>query len=58
MNSEPSQCSSDLLPSRLSSILTEAGVYRFGIARAESVYPAEAAAYDDWIGRGCHAGMD
>ena len=58
MNSEPSQCSSDLLPSRLSSILTEAGVYRFGIARAESVDPAEAAAYGDWIGRGCHAGMD
>lgn len=59
MNSDPSPCASDALtPERLSAILTAAGAYRFGIAPAEPVDPAQWAAYESWISRGCHAGMD
>ena len=59
MNSEPSQCTvTDLTPDRLGSILSSVGVYRFGIASAAPVDPEEVAAYQSWISRGCHAGMD
>lgn len=59
MNSAPSPCTvADLTPDCLGSILSSVGVYRFGIASAAPVDPDEIAAYQSWISRGCHAGMD
>lgn len=57
MNSSLSRCEDD--PARVVAEAVAAhGAYRHGIARAEAVDDASMRDYTDWIGHGCHAGME